>query len=253
MDRWFGNTIYESFEPFTASHITILVIFMIGLVYLFLCYRFFQQHSTLYTWTRWILFSFLLLSEIGYQTWAITNGVWSFADHVPLHLCGVASIICMIALVTKHPKLIQWAFFIGIVPPFLALITPELVNDFPHFRFWKFFVHHMTITWTGLFLVLSSHTKVTFSSLIQTFGFLNVYAFVIFFVNKQIGSNYLYLSRTPTANTPLDLLGEGVWYYLNLELVTFSVFFLLFGLYKFFSKKDPTHSNYIEQQSAVNS
>lgn len=239
MERWFGNTTYNPFEAFSTSHTFVLLVFVIGFIFLIINGKRLQKQSTLYTITRWTLFWVLLISEITYQLWAITNDVWSVSEHIPLHLCGVASIIAMMALWNRNRRLIQINFFIGIIPAFLALVTPELVNDFPHFRFWKFFAHHMSITWASLFLVMTASTTITFRSLLQTFGILNLYAVIIFFLNKGIGSNYLYLSHTPTASTPLDLLGDGILYYINLEILCFVVFTFLWLVYKgvtYFSK-----------------
>ncbi|KGX84748.1 YwaF family protein [Pontibacillus marinus] len=232
MERWFGKTTYQPFEAFSTSHITVLIFFGIGFLYLILNYKRLQRQSTLYQITRWGLFSILIISEITYQAWTITNSVWSFSEHVPLHLCGIASIIAMLALWNRNKKLIKINFFIGIIPAFLALITPELVNDYPHYRFWKFFMHHMSITWTSLFLVITSSVVIQFRSALKTFGILNLYAVIVFFINRQIGSNYLYLSHTPTASTPLDLLGDGVWYYIHLEILAFCVFLFLWIIYK---------------------
>jgi len=249
MERWFGNTTYQPFEAFSNSHITILIFFGIGFLYLILNYKTLQKQSTLYQITRWILFSILIISEITYQAWAITNNVWSFSEHIPLHLCGIASIIAMLALWNRNDKLIKINFFIGIIPAFLALITPELVNDYPHYRFWKFFMHHMSIAWASLFLIITSSTVIKFRTLLKTFGALNLYAVVVFFINKQIGSNYLYLSHTPTANTPLDLLGDGVWYYVHLEMLTFCVFFILWIIYKGVSYTSKKQNLYNEEDS----
>ncbi len=37
----------------------------------------------------------------------------------------------------------------------MALITPELPYDYPHFRYWKFFIHHIVISWSSIFLVVT--------------------------------------------------------------------------------------------------
>lgn len=232
MERWFGKTTYQPFEVYSLSHILVLTVFFIGLFYLILNYKKLQRHSTLYECTRWSLFGILLISEITYQIWAITNNVWSFAEYVPLHLCGIASLLAMVALWSLRPSLIKINYFIGIIPAFLALITPELVNDFPHYRFWKFFSHHMAITLASLFLIMTYPVQITFRSLLKAFGILNLYAVFVFFLNREIGSNYLYLSRTPTASTPLDLLGDSVWYYIHLEILTFVVFTIMWAFYK---------------------
>lgn len=225
----------EPFVTFGISHITMLVIYFSGLIIFLLSYKKIQASCFSYHFIRWFLFSVLVLSEMFYQAWTIVNGIWSFSGHMPLHLCGIASITAATALFTHNKKLMQITFFIGLIPAFLALVTPELPYDYPHFRFWKFFIHHLAISWTSLFLIVTSSVSITFQSMLKTYIYLLVYALIIgVFINPLFDSNYLYLSHTPTASTPLDLLGSGIWYYLNLCLLAFVVFFIQLQVYRFF-------------------
>ncbi|WP_010529098.1 TIGR02206 family membrane protein [Lentibacillus jeotgali] len=228
-------------EPFIAygtSHLTALLIYFLGAAALpFLCKKL-HKHSIFYNTIRWSLFSLLVLSEVSYQTYTALNGIWSLGDHMFLHLCGVAGITGAIALINHNKRLIQITFFIGLVPSFLALATPELLYDFPHYRYLKFFIHHITISWTSIFLVASNHVTITFQSLFKTYGYLLIYAAVIgFLVNPFLNSNYLYLSHTPTASTPLDLLGSGIWYYVNLSILAFIVFLVQYLVYRLITRK----------------
>ncbi|UJL46604.1 TIGR02206 family membrane protein [Virgibacillus sp. NKC19-16] len=238
MKEWFSDIHGEPFIAFGSSHITVLIIYFVGLITLLLTYKRILTNPSTYNFIRWTLFVLLILSELSYQVWTAANGIWNLRDHMPLHLCGIAGITGAIALVTHNKKLITITFFIGFVPAFLALMTPELPYDYPHFRFWKFFIHHMAISWVSIFLVLTNAVKITFKSTMQAYGYLLLYAAIIgYFINPVLDSNYLYLSHTPSANTPLDLLGSGVWYYINLCLLALVVFVGLFGIYKLFRIK----------------
>ncbi|WP_373894731.1 YwaF family protein [Virgibacillus natechei] len=235
MKEWFNDLHGEPFIAFGSNHITILIIYFVGLITLLLTYKRILANPSTYNFIRWTLFVLLILSELSYQVWTAANGIWNLRDHMPLHLCGIAGITGAIALVTYNKKLITITFFIGLIPAFLALVTPELPYDIPHFRFWKFFIHHMTISWVGIFLVVTSSVKITFKSTLEAYVYLLIYAAMIgFFINPVLNSNYLYLSHTPSANTPLDLLGSGAWYYINLCLLALVVFVGLFGVYKIF-------------------
>ncbi|PAV28180.1 TIGR02206 family membrane protein [Virgibacillus profundi] len=237
MSDWFNEQHGDPFIAFGTSHMTMLVIYFVGLMLLLLTYKKIKNNNGLYNILRWLLFAILVLSEISYQIYTITNGIWSLREHIPLHLCGIASITGAIALVTHNKALINLTFFIGFIPAFAALVTPELPYDFPHFRFWKFFLHHTAISWVSIFLLLTSSVKVTLKSTLRAYGLLLIYAaFIGFVVNPWLGSNYLYLSATPTASTPLDLLGNGIWYYVNLCLLGLVVFLGLFGVSRIFKR-----------------
>ncbi|MFD2759900.1 YwaF family protein [Lentibacillus juripiscarius] len=225
----------QSGSPFTAfgfSHITTLLVYIIGLTILMLFTKKILSKPSIYQFIRWSLFTLLILSEISYQLYTALNGIWSLSEHMFLHLCGIAGITGAISLLTHNKQFIQITFFFGLIPAFLALVTPELPYDFPHYRFLKFFIHHIAISWTGVFLVITNHVTIPFPSFIKSYVYLLIYAAIIgFFVNPLLGSNYLYLSHTPAASTPLDLLGNGVWYYVNLCILAFIVFFLQYLVY----------------------
>ncbi len=232
MKNWFGLWVDEPFVLFGTTHFIMLALFLLGTFSLCMYVKLGRPHPRFNGWIRWSLFSMLVLSELSYQTWAVVNGVWSMADHIPLHLCGIASLIGMITLLTYQPRLIQLIYFIGILPAILALITPDVPFDYHHFRFWKFFIHHMAIAWTSLFLILSTTVRITWRSMIESFVYLLIYAGVVGFVNQQLGSNYLYLQHPPLSNTLLNYLGSGYLYVLNLILLAFFSFVLMWVIYR---------------------
>lgn len=236
MGNWLGLG-GEPFIAFGTSHLIMLVIYFLGLLFFLIFINRVIANSKLYNTLRWTLFSLLVLSELSYQTWTFVHGIWSMRDHMPVHLCGIAGITGAIALVNRNRKLIKITFFIGLVPAFLALVTPELPYDFPHYRFLKFFVHHMSISWVAIFLVVTSSIKISLKSMLETYGYLLVFAAIVgVFVNPLLASNYFYLSHTPSASTPLDMLGSGIWYYINLCLLALVVFYIQQQVYKLFSR-----------------
>ncbi|WP_281863706.1 TIGR02206 family membrane protein [Planomicrobium okeanokoites] len=239
MDSWFGITSQHYFTPFSASHLTVLAIAALGIFLLIVFRKQLMSRPLPFQVLRWILFSLLLLSEVSYQYWTISNGIWNFAGHVPLHLCGVASITAMIGLLTMRRSWIQISFFIGIVPAFLALVTPDLPFDYHHFRFWKFFVHHTAIPWACLFLALAKPETITLRSVIKVFLLLVAYALAIgYLVNPLTDANYLYLMQLPNTVTPLSFFGDGIWYYLNLGITALLLFLFQNFLWNRYINKD---------------
>lgn len=214
-----------------------LSVFLIGIILLLLFAKKMIKHPRFILVMRFVLFICLFVSEASYQIWAITNDVWSMALYIPFHLCGIASIVGMITLVTYHPKLIKLNYFIGIIPALIALVTPDLIYDYQHFRFWKFFVHHIAIVWTSLFLVVTTSVQITWQTTIKAYIWLVGYGVVVGIINTILDANYMYLDRPPSAGTPLDYIGEGIWYYLNLGLIALVVFILMNVLYSKLEKR----------------
>lgn len=227
MENFFDAGSDYPFQVFSTSHLLALS----GALFGFLCIILLKDRLPVKAQTfqrlRWLLFSILLISEVSYQYWAITQDIWKFSIHMPLHLCGIASLTAMAGLLSLRPFWIKLSFFIGIFPAFLALVTPEIPYDYQHFRFWLFFIQHTAISWACLFLGLAFPNMITIRTVFSVYALLLVYAAIIgFLVNPLMESNYLYLARRPSTVSPLDFFGDGVWYYINLCLAALLLFFM---------------------------
>ncbi|MCP3027515.1 TIGR02206 family membrane protein [Halobacillus sp. A5] len=251
MTAWFASESNHPFVMFSFSHITMLILFGLGLVLLFIYKSELMKGRASHTIVRWTLLSALLLSELSYQLWALSHNLFTTFEHLPLHLCGIASITGIFALLTYNKKLIQINFFIAIVPSVIALITPEIPHGYEHFRFWKFFIHHMAIPWTGLFLILSTRTTVHFKVMCETYCYLVVYALAVGLFNQAFQTNYLFLSQPPSSFPALALLSAGLGYQINLALLAFGVFYLFLVFYKVIHTRKRSDGNGIQGNERV--
>ncbi|GGF21398.1 hypothetical protein GCM10010954_20280 [Halobacillus andaensis] len=242
MNKWFAPGSDHPFIMFGMSHLLMLVLFGLGVILLFLYKKNLSKGSKAHAIVRWTLLFALILSEASYQYWAYTHGLFTTYEHLPLHLCGAASLIGMISLLTYHKKLIQINFFIGILPAVIALITPEIPHGYEHFRYWKFFIHHMAIPWTGLFLVVTTSTPIHFRVMCETYCYLVVYALAAGIFNSIFHTNYLYLSEPPASFPALALLDTGLGYHVNLGLIVFGVFYLLLVFYRWTQSRKRSES-----------
>lgn len=233
----FGSTTTHSFNLFSLSHVIMIAIYIIGfaLIMLFVP-KLSNRHGNI---TRWVLLGILLLSETSYQTWGLLNGTWNSKEYLPFQLCSFAGVLTIIALATRNNHLIKVCFFISIFPAFLAVVTPELFHGFPHFRFWQFFIHHIILSWASIFLVVSTKVHITWKNTWMIYLYLLIYAAIVgFILNPMFDANFLFLARASSADTPLNMLGDGIWYYVNLCTLGFIVFVAMFGMYKLFINND---------------
>ncbi|WP_162785255.1 TIGR02206 family membrane protein [Bacillus sp. P14.5] len=129
-------------------------------------------------------------------------------------------------------KCFYFYYYIGLIPPILALITPDLIYDYPHYRFLKFFLHHMAIPLMAVYLLKTKEYTLPFNSIWKGMLMLNIMIFPIYLLNKLLGSNYFFLNGPPEGETALSLFGSGLRYYINLELAALVIFFTSFLLYK---------------------
>ena len=239
MEEWFGSNSIAAFNIFGWHHALMILLYIIGIGYLVIYSKRLRNDKRQAQTIRWSLFIILVSSELSYQAWGTINGTWNPAEFLPFQLCSIAGILTMLALFSKNHILIQIIFFISIVPSFLAILTPELQHGYPHYRFWQFFIHHIVLSWGSFFLIVSNPINITFKKTIEAYIYLLVYAGLVgFILNPIFDANFLFLARTPSANTPLNLLGSGFWYYFNLCLVGLVVFLTIFAIYKLFLKNN---------------
>ena len=133
--------------------------------------------------SRIVFVCVMLFFEIGYHIWLVANQLWDASHALPLQLCSVSLILCILLLLTNNKVIFEIVYFIGIAGAIQAILTPELFYNFPHFRFFHFFVNHSLIIWTCLFYVWTVRYKITLSSIFKSLVFLQIVAFIAFIAN----------------------------------------------------------------------
>ncbi len=229
------NFRYEDypFELFSVSHVAAMIVSfgcMIGL-YLLRNHLSGRGKSVL----KWNLVVLLILSEALFQIWYFINDYWDVAINLPLQLCSISLYLCMIMLITKNYRIFEISFFASMTGAVIAIVTPELFFGFPHFRYFQFFIAHLAIVLSCLYMTWIEGYTLTFRSMLRAFIALNLIAVMVFILNKLVGANYMFLSHKPYNASPIDYLGEYPWYLLSLEgvaLILFSLLYLPFYLFR---------------------
>ncbi|MFC0560008.1 YwaF family protein [Halalkalibacter alkalisediminis] len=201
--------------------------FLFSLTLIILLYRF-RNHTFINKYSRVILISILVLTEISLIIWSVSVNQWDLRYNLPLQLCTISLYLCLFMLITKNFFVFEVVYFFGMAGALQALITPDLFYTFPHFRFLHFFIAHIAIILSILYMVWVEKFSVTFSSIFKSMLVLNGIAFIAFWTNKITGANYMFLSRKPNNPSMLDLLGPYPWYILSLEFIALFMFVLLY-------------------------
>ncbi|GEL76788.1 YwaF family protein [Tenuibacillus multivorans] len=225
MESLFGFNIEKyPFELFSFSHFLMIVILLIMAVLMYVFRQSFKEKKTV----KYILIAVLITSAVSYQLWFLLNGQWDIKINLPLQLCSISLYLCTFMLLSKSYRLFEITFFVSMSGAFLAIVTPELFFGFPHFRFFQFFIAHMVIVLSCLYMLWVEEFRPTFMSVIRSFIVLNVIAVFVFIINKLIGSNYMFLVEKPSNTSIIDYLGPYPWYILSLEAVAFALFILIY-------------------------
>jgi hypothetical integral membrane protein (TIGR02206 family) len=173
------------------------------------------------------------------QQWIAHSLSWQYS--LPLELCNLVLIACIISLFKPKHLAIEIAYFWGLGGVLQATVTPDLALGFPSWDFVLFFWSHGVTLMAIIFLVTGSGFKFRPGSILRMMIALNLYGLVVGTINWMTGWNYGYLCRKPSVPSLLDVLGSWPWYLLSLEgiaLLTFSLLDLPWQLSGWLKKPD---------------
>lgn len=217
------------FHLFSVEHLLTIALILIFSVLLFVFRNQIQEKGKERIF-RFSLAILLLVSETSYHIWLVYENAWSSKTSLPLQLSDIVVLLAIVMLLTNSYKLFQFMYFAGLGSSIQAIITPDLGQfSFPHFRYIEFFVSHGGVVLACLLMVVTKKYRPTIPSMWVTVLIVNIYAACIYFVNKILKSNYLYIMKKPKNASLLDYLGSWPWYLLSMELVMIVSFYILYS------------------------
>lgn len=219
-----------TFEPFTAPHWAAIA-FTALIVTVIIAFRARMRGAAVDRAIRWGLAGLLAVSEISLYTWYTIADMWGLFA-LPFQLCTIMVWVSIAMLLTRHYRLYEIAFFLGILGALQALFTPNLDETFPHFRYFHFFIAHAAIIAASVYMTAAVGYRPTFRAMLRAFGWLNVFALMAGIVNWLTGENFMFLARKPDTASLLDLLAPWPWYILELEAVALVLCLMLFAAVK---------------------
>jgi hypothetical integral membrane protein (TIGR02206 family) len=183
---------------------------------------------------RWVLIVLFVIWEIEWQSWHIVAGDWTPAKHLPLHLCSAMIWVSIYGLLTRKRWVFALMYFFGIAGAIQALITPDSVYAFPHFRMMNTLFSHSLLVISGFWVIFVEGYRPRVKDIWFCFITLNVYAVPVYLLNTQLGSHYLYLGAKPETASVMDFFPDWPWYFPILQAI---LLLLMFAMYWPFSAK----------------
>ncbi|MEK0313827.1 YwaF family protein [Cohnella sp. 56] len=151
---------------------------------------------------------------------------------LPFELCSLMIWLTAIMMLTGSRRLYEVTFFLGILGAVQALATPDLAAPFPTLGFAHFFIGHILIVVSNLYMTIVEGYRPTLRSALRAFGWLQLLAVPAAIADALAGTNFMFLARKPPTASLLDLLGPWPWYLLQLEGVALALCLLLLALVK---------------------
>ncbi|WP_079504995.1 YwaF family protein [Mesobacillus jeotgali] len=216
----FSVTGMQGFELFSAEHLVTLGLFFAVCLVLVLFRRQIRPHKNV---LKWVIFWTLVACQISHQSWLILTGQWQIGD-LPLQLCSMSSFLAMYVFLRQDIKGFYVLYFIGSLPAILAMVTPEMIYTFPHIDYIEYFLNHSAIPIAVLYFILFEGYRIPRKAILFAYLVVNTVAVPIFIFNFMFDTNFFYLASPTESKTILSFFGNGIMYYLNLEVAALIVF-----------------------------
>lgn len=218
------------FEAFTTSHYAGMGMAVV-LVAAIIAFRSLLRRPRADRIARYVLAALLVGSEISlYISYEVQDN-WG-VHSLPFQLCSLMIWISAALLVTRHRILYEIALFLGILGAMQAILTPNLDEAYPQFRYFHFFIAHAAIIASSVYMTAVAGFRPTLGAMFRAIGWLHVLAVPAAIANSITGANFMFLARKPETGSLLDLLSPWPWYLLELEVIVLLLCLTLFGVIK---------------------
>lgn len=216
---------YTEFHAFEIQHISALAA-TAGLCILLACVARKLSFSGRKWLGRLLGIQLAFYGVFFYVQQGLAGGLsWEYS--LPLELCNLVLIACILSLFRSGQFFDEIAYFWGLGGTLQALITPDLAAGFPSWDFFLFFWSHGAILLGIVFIIAAKNFRPRKYSVLRMMIALNAYAFVVGAIDAVMDWNYGYFCRKPAVPSLLDFLGPWPWYLLSLEGIALLSFFLL--------------------------
>ena len=175
------------------------------------------------------------------------NSRWVVESSLPLHLCGISSIISSVLLFRFNQFLYEFLILLGIPGAIQSLITPEFTLGIDNFFLIEFYISHGGIILSGLFLTFVFGHRPRIGSWKKVFFRFQLVLIVVHIINLILNSNYIFTRVKPIVDNPL-IIGEWPFYYIGFELIGLINIYLFYCIFRYSSEK----FNKVNQLGAVN-
>ena len=188
-----------------------------------------------------ILASLILITLILDPFIHFALGRLSLQTALPIELCDLAGVACILALWTRHQTAFEFAWFWGLSGTLQALITANPRYGFPHPDYLRYFAFHSGIVVAALYLGPGLGLRPRVGAVWRVFRWTLVYAAFVGLVDWALDANYFFLCRKPKGSL-LDLLGPWPYYLLGGAALGAVIFWLLDLPYRRRSKSERSTS-----------
>ncbi|WP_432663852.1 TIGR02206 family membrane protein [Wukongibacter baidiensis] len=239
LDSFWNSTIGDNqLYLFSRNHV-IALSFILGIVILMFAAKDFFKDDNIRRIAGRILASILFLQSFFQHFWYIERGMFTLKESLPLYLCRISVILCILMIIKESYSIFEIVYFWGLGAATQALLTPDTGGFiFPHWNYIQFFIGHGGTVIAVFFMILAYDYRPTLKSLKKTFNWSYIYLFIVGSVNYLVDGNYSYLRAKPETSSILDYLPSYPYY---IPVIVAGLFFIFCLLYLPFHIADIKH------------
>ncbi|HUI89365.1 MAG TPA: TIGR02206 family membrane protein [Anaerolineales bacterium] len=226
-DFWAWDYTGAPFQLFGPAHIgALLALLLIGYGLL----QFKNASEATRRNVRIALGVFLWANESAWHLWNAYWGHWSIQTMLPLNACSILIWLGGFMLIFRNYTIYEFAYFMGMGGAFQYLMTPDLgIYGFPHFHYWQAFLSHGLLFIVPIYMTVVEGFRPTWKSFWRVVIGSNIYMAIVFFINRWIGSDYLFINGKPATASILDLLPPWPIYIMYMEALGIITFLILYS------------------------
>jgi hypothetical integral membrane protein (TIGR02206 family) len=199
------------FRAYDTSHVTVLVVFALGLVPVVLLARRVRGTAGEARTSRLLALGIVGVT-VPLQVLQLLPDEWDPDTSLPFQLCDLAWVFAVHALWTRSRLTSTVTYLWGLTLTTQGMATPDLASAWPEPRFVMFWAMHVLIVWASVYLVVGLGVLPTWATYRRTVAITLAWAASVMVFNAVADTNYGYLNGKPGSASLLDLLPAWPWY-----------------------------------------
>lgn len=198
-----------------------------------------DKNKSFFTKFLGVLFFVRFIFLHGYM---VGLGHWDILNSLPLHLCGVSSLVIIFIMFKYNQSMYEYLVLLGIPSAIHSILTPQFINGWDGYYFPEFYLSHGAILLAPLYLSINYGYKLRISSWMTAFRNGLILTLFIGLINLTIAyfygtmPNYLYLCQAPIAENPLLFTTQWPYYFFVLVTFMFIHIIIIYYIFKLIGK-----------------
>lgn len=146
---------------------------------------------------------------------------------LPLQLTDAATVAAVIALWWGSPLAFELTWFWAGSATVQALLTPDLRQSFPDYRWWWFVIEHAGVIVAAVLMAWGMRRTPRPGAVLRAYAWTLAVTGLAVAGCLMFDGNYMYLRHTPPGGSLLDLMGPWPWYIASVAALALALFWLL--------------------------